>query len=264
MIKMSESLSKQIFVYLPECAVKDYIRRVYWQKRLSLLRTYSTKGPNELFIVLDNGLKFVGDRSILGMLCDQSVKNFYGRYFKADQESVIIDAGAHQGTFTVSMASSAKVGHVIAIEPMSANLMFLKKNLRINNLENVTVIPKGLWSNSRKRTFYLGSSSAEYSILRDRKLTALKIVEIEVDTLDNILEQHGVNKVDFIKMNIEGAEIEALKGARRTLKNHPVELVIDAHHFVNGKPTYETIIPMLKELGFKCEGKSLIYAFPNR
>ena len=45
------------------------------------------------------------------------MKNIYGRYFKANQESVIIEAGAHQGTFTVLMASSAKAGCVVAIEP---------------------------------------------------------------------------------------------------------------------------------------------------
>jgi len=195
------------------------------------------------------------------MLYDQRVKKVYERFYKPKEGDTIIDAGAHQGTFAVSMASAVKNGRVIAIEPIKANLTFLEKNLKINNLKkNVKVIPKGLWSSPKRITFYLSTSSALHSAF----VKTSKSVEIEVDTLDNIIKEQGVKKVDFIKMNVEGAEIEALKGARKTLMANPVELVIDAHHIINGRPTYKTVIPMLQELGFTYIGKSLIYSFPKR
>ena len=76
------------------------------------------------------------------------------------------------------------------------------------------------------------------------------LVEVEVDTLDNILGELGIKKVDFIKMNIEGAEVEVLKGMEEVLKND-VRLAIAAHHSVNGKPTDETIELQLKQRGFE-------------
>jgi 3-dehydroquinate dehydratase len=85
--------------------------------------------------------------------------------------------------------------------------------------------------------------------------------EIEVDTLDNILEELGVTRVDFIKMDIEGAEIQALEGMERTLKENDVRLVIAAYHEVDGKPTWKTIVPWLKQMGFRVRVReSYVYA----
>jgi len=58
-----------------------------------------------------------------------------------------------------------------------------------------------------------------------------------------ILKELGVRKVDFIKMDIEGAEIQALRGMERTLKENDVRLVIAAYHEVDGKLTWKTIAP---------------------
>jgi FkbM family methyltransferase len=255
-------LSKHLFKFLPEQIGKEYIRKIYWKRRIGIIQTYLTKGDEQVFIVLDNGLKFTGDRSILGMLYDQAVRNIYGKHFSVTNESVIVDAGAHQGTFSILMANSAKNGCIVAIEPIERNLLFLKHNLIINEATNVSVIPNGLWSSLKLKTFYLNDSSAAHSAFAEDKVT--HSLSVEVDTLDSILEKNKIKKVDFIKMNIEGAEIEALKGARKTLTANPVELAIDAHHVVNGKPTYAIVIPILQEFGFQCEGKELIYAFPKK
>jgi hypothetical protein len=74
-------------------------------------------------------------------------------------------------------------------------------------------------------------------------------VEVEVDTLDNILKELEISKVDFIKMDIEGAEIEALKGMDGVLKGR-TELAIAAYHIVNGRETFKIIIPWLEKRGF--------------
>jgi hypothetical protein len=89
-----------------------------------------------------------------------------------------------------------------------------------------------------------------------------KSAQVEVDTLDGILAELNVQKVDFIKMNIEGAEIEVLKGAVGTLKNNSVALAIEAHHLVGGAPTHETVVPWLKEAGFDAflGRKGVVYA----
>jgi FkbM family methyltransferase len=172
-----------------------------------------------------------------------------------------VDAGAHVGTFAIRIAKAVVDGTVIAIEPDKENLNYLEKNVKLNSIKNVVVVQKGLWSKSGRMLFYL-THSASHSMFAQKGVK--KAAQIEVDTLDNILERVGMDKVNFIKINVEGTEIEVLKGARKTLMSNPVEIVIDAHHTVDGRPTYETVIPMLRELGFVCTGKSLIHAFPKQ
>ena len=90
------------------------------------------------------------------------------------------------------------------------------------------------------------------------------MIEIKVDTLDNILEGLKIDRVNFIKMDIEGAEIEALKGMKETLGNNDVKLAIASYHKVNGQPTYKTIIPMMREMGFNSRFKDGISYFEKR
>jgi len=93
----------------------------------------------------------------------------------------------------------------------------------------------------------------------EKELGGCMIAAIKKNILRKELE---IDKVDFIKMDIEGAEIEALKGMEETLlKNNDVKLAIEAFHVVDGKPTSETIIPQLKNLEFEvCEEGGFVYA----
>ena len=69
-------------------------------------------------------------------------------------------------------------------------------------------------------------------------------IEVQSDTLDNMVLELGIEKVDFLKMDIEGAEVETLEGAKRILKTaHKV--VVETHHR-NGKPTWPEVQEFLK------------------
>jgi predicted nucleotide-binding protein (sugar kinase/HSP70/actin superfamily) len=74
-------------------------------------------------------------------------------------------------------------------------------------------------------------------------------MSIEVDTLDNILRDLGIFNVDFISIEINGAEIEALEGMKKTF-DQDVNLVIAAQYNRFGQPSYKTVVPMLKKRGF--------------
>ena len=141
--------------------------------------------------------------------------------------------------------------------------MCLKKNIEVNKLKNVTVIQKGLWSKKDRLKFYLKPVPGGHSLVT-HKDSAIQITEVEVDTLDNILRELGVDRVNFIKMDIEGAEIEALKGMADTLGNNDVKLAIASYHKVDGQPTYKTIIPMMREMGFNSHFKDGISYFEKR
>ena len=65
-------------------------------------------------------------------------------------------------------------------------------------------------------------------------------------------------------MDIEGAEIEALKGMEETLRNNDVKLAIASYHKVNGQPTYKTIVPMMRNMGFNSYFKDGTSYFQKR
>jgi hypothetical protein len=75
-------------------------------------------------------------------------------------------------------------------------------------------------------------------------------ISVEADTLDSILEELDLASVDFIKMDIEGSEIEALKGMPKALESQ-VQLAIAAYHPVKGQFAHTVIAPQLTQLGFK-------------
>jgi FkbM family methyltransferase len=80
-------------------------------------------------------------------------------------------------------------------------------------------------------------------------LTDQKIM-VETDTLDNILDELHINEVDFIKIDIKGAEIEALKGAEKTL-GETFKIVVACYHERAGERTMPIITQMLSKHGFK-------------
>jgi hypothetical protein len=120
----------------------------------------------------------------------------------------------------------------------------------------VTLVPKAVYSGKGKARFCLSSGLRGKISSEPGRCT-----EVEVDTLDNILQDLQVDKVDFIKMDIEGAEIEALAGMENTLEScQALKLAVAAYHRVRGEPTYKTVIPYLQQKGFKTvENEGIIY-----
>jgi FkbM family methyltransferase len=211
-------------------------------------------------------------RQIYKRIYDEFVVNQHLKVFPLGRGDIVVDAGANIGSFTINAASIVgPEGKVIAIEPEKANCDILRRTIDANDLSNVTIVPKGLWSKKGTRALFLDDLPGLHSVFSnrpgdtsqkscvERRKKECSEVVIEVDNLDNILNELGVGKVDFIKMDIEGAEIEALKGAKITLDNSKAKLVVEAGHVVNGEQTCKKIVPWLGERNFRvldfCKGE---------
>lgn len=196
-------------------------------------------------------------------LYEQYVLKIYEKRYRVQKGDNVVDAGACFGMDTLKFSREVgNEGKVICIEPNEDNLTYIRRIVRLHRLKNVIIIPKALWSKKGKMKFYYHISPGGHSLINKENIK--KIVETEVDTLDNILKELKIDKVDFIKMDIEGAEIEALKGAKEILKNNDVKLAIASYHKVNGQPTYKTIIPMMRKMEFNSYFKDGISYFERR
>lgn len=178
----------------------------------------------------------------------------YFKYYSLKEGDIVIDGGAYLGEFTLYAAKVVgNGGKVIAFEPDPLNYKKLLENISLNNLDNVIAINKGLYSENTNLKFYNDSSGGSFLISEDLESKPNDIVEVPVVKLDDEMNRLGIQKVDFIKMDIEGAEIEALKGCKRLLESNCVNLAIASYHILDGLPTCKRLEGLLLDMGYNVE-----------
>ena len=140
----------------------------------------------------------------------------------------VIDAGAHHGLYTLLASKGVgKRGQVIAFEPSSRERKRLRRHLWVNRCKNVNVLACALGDERREADLFLVEGREDWcNSLRAPQIDARTVaVRVEVERVDDVLERLGVSRVDLIKLDIEGAELSFLQGARTTLaSSRPVIL----------------------------------------
>jgi FkbM family methyltransferase len=167
--------------------------------------------------------------------------------FMPKEGDTVIDIGAHIGRYTITSSKQVgNTGKVLAIEADPDNFQLLKRNIALNNLTNVIPLNYAVFSERTKIKLYEQSASAKYnSVMLTRAAKTKNYVEVDADTLDSILERNGVNQVNWIKIDVEGAEFEVLKGSAKTLSNENISLLIEIHNIEDPRH-YDNIVDFLK------------------
>lgn len=136
------------------------------------------------------------------------------------------DVGAHIGTFSKqALADGAKM--VVAVEASPITAESLKRNLAAEAAKGrAIVIPTAAWSKKSTLKFYVSSTMSD-SVEPQHDA---KQIEVEADTLDSMVASAGIDRIDLIKMDIEGAEVDALKGAATIIQRFRPRLIIVTEH----------------------------------
>jgi FkbM family methyltransferase len=147
---------------------------------------------------------------------------------------VVYDVGAFHGILTLFFASRA--ARVISYEPNSRNNARLLENIQLNELKNVVVRPVGVGSVPGTGTLVFaplmsGGGSLEEKTVEQLKRSGAAPVsqEIRITTLDQDIEGERLPRPDFIKIDIEGWELEALYGSVKTLTTFKPSLFLEMH-----------------------------------
>jgi len=169
--------------------------------------------------------------------------------FCPQEDDVVVDIGAAFGLYTI--LASKKVGlkgKVIAIEPQKDSFEMLNRNVALNKLNNVTTLNQVIYSEETTVNLY-----SNYTIIRERAgKYKEEFVETNASTLDHLLQQNGIAEVNWIKIDVEGAEYEVLKGATNILsKSKDIDLLIEVHGFDNYKPIVEFLKSYDLEIEFE-------------
>ena len=185
------------------------------------------------------------NRFIPSFISNLSPVKGYELYYQLKEGDIVVDAGAYPGDYAVFASRKVgKAGKVICFEPDSKNREILRKNLAYEKLNNVIIIPKGLWNKNTTLRFK-GTDGLHSSLLSNEGEG-----EIEVVRLDDELKKLGVKKIDVLKMDIEGAEIQAIEGCKETLMKNNVNVAIASYHIVDGKRTSYFLEDFLSKLNY--------------
>jgi FkbM family methyltransferase len=133
----------------------------------------------------------------------------------------VLDVGAHVGCHALLAARLVgSEGKVYAFEPSPDNFALLRKNVELNGYKNVDLIPKAVAEKTGTVTFHLSPEGNDRNAIfkSSRASGRGRSVEVQTVSLDDFLEQKGWPKVDFIKIDVEGAEPLVLQGMTRLLK----------------------------------------------
>jgi FkbM family methyltransferase len=153
----------------------------------------------------------------------------------------VIDGGAHVGVFT-RYALHRGAGRVIAIEPEAANILSLEANLAAEIADGrVRLVKAGIWDKRGDQALSESSvNSARHSFVRT--VADTEAPTIPLVTIDAIVAELQLDRVDFIKMDIEGAERRALEGARGTLTRVRPKLAICTYHILDDTEAIPAVV----------------------
>ena len=139
---------------------------------------------------------------------------------KIEMGNIVVDVGANIGLHTLNMARIVgNTGQVFAFEPDPSNFEILKKNVKINNYKNIILEQKAVGDKHGRTTLYQSDHPGKHRIFPQTE-QAKSQVQVELTNLDNYFDSDMIDKINFIKIDVEGLEFSVLKGMKNILKNN--------------------------------------------
>lgn len=177
------------------------------------------------------------------------------------QGMTVVDVGANIGE--IALATGARVGRqgrVLAFEPQSRLAERLRLHAAANDLGNIEVLEMGLSDRTGAATLFApaeafddGSQHSGLASLYRTETRADAVSQVQLITLDQYLQDHAVEGVDVIKVDVEGAELATLRGAEATLRRFRPVLIVEVQQESSLAAGYDqrSILEFLSPLGYE-------------
>lgn len=193
------------------------------------------------------------------------IPHFFTKHVKLKEGDIFLDLGASIGTTSMCFSEIVgKRGTGYAFEPVVSDV--LERNLSENQIANVKVISKAVSAHSGPTEIeisdYIFDSSITKRDYTSGHYTNNKV--IQSITLDEFVQQYALPKVDFIKVDIEGAEELAIRGAEKLIKKYSPKWSIASYHIdFDNEPQHPKLVSILKDYGYNINeyDASYIYAW---
>ncbi|EJL43059.1 FkbM family methyltransferase [Brevibacillus agri] len=208
--------------------VKDDIIRIYTPIPQNAQKTVTFRLPFDDKSFLVHGSSF--DQSVLyyiemaGGLYEEYVLNVLKRVVQPDY--TCLDIGANLGTISLALSHLAPRGKVYAFEPSAVNLAFMKQTLHDNGASNVEPVPLGVFDRNGIIEFCEVDRGGGWSFIAS-EATSAATNTISCTRLDDWVAARSLSRIDLIKLDVEGSEIQVLQGGMETFKTFDPDLVIE-------------------------------------
>jgi FkbM family methyltransferase len=174
-------------------------------------------------------------------------------------DAVVLDVGAHAGQYAKLFAKLAPRGHVYAVEPQSYARRILRVALAMNRLGNVTILALALGAKRGRAVLTIpvkASGSYGFGLAHLGRTTREGLAEteaVDVVTLDDLVKRLKLDRLDFIKADIEGFEQAMIEGARKTLARLKPALLLEFNqqHLKRAGGSVAGLWKILKGLGYR-------------
>lgn len=235
------------------------------EARLELKEYLTDSGDFDLF-----GNSFTGPNyaALLELIREVVLSDQYHAKQSIKKDSIVVDAGANIGVFSVFAATLASEGLVFAFEPTASTFSFLKKNTE--KYQNVTCFEVGLGETRAERNILNKGAGSGDNVMQDSPfLNHSKyhngiFEKTEITTIDFFVSEKKIPRVDFIKIDTEGYEAKILAGAKETIKKFKPVIAMSAYHNATDKDDLPRIVKDISpdyvcELFNECEEDFICY-----
>jgi FkbM family methyltransferase len=165
--------------------------------------------------------------------------------YRVSSGDVVVDIGANIGVFSLYAARIGGASRVYSFEPFPSNYKILSNNVEQNKLRNVTCVNQAVAGSRGLRTLRLSSAdSGSHSLVSG---SSEHTIEVECCTLEDVFQRYSLTKIDYLKMDCEGAEYEILENAISRLQQIG-RISMETHTTIGRKP--EDLEKLLQSHGF--------------
>lgn len=188
--------------------------------------------------------------------CESELSRLLKKILK--KGSVFIDCGANIGELSIRASECVGAsGKVLAIEPMPQTANVIRHNIALNNLKNTEVIQKAVGGSVGERQIYFKDDAAirvdnSFFQFQEHYKSSIKIL---VTSLDVIVDEERLDQIDVIKLDVEGAEMEALSGAKKLLTQETRRpfIIFEYHKEVASRAgwSFRDIYKLLQSLNYE-------------
>ncbi len=177
------------------------------------------------------------------------------KHYKKNNEFTVFDVGANIGIYSLSILKYFSNAKVYSFEPVLDTYNRLVNNFRLNNLNEKLIYNIGFYKENKEMNFYYDvNSSGASSLVNLRNTNSTKEISVCMRKLDDFVEENDIKEIDFIKCDVEGAELMVFEGGKNIIQKSKPIIFSEMLRKWSAKFGYHPndIINFMKQLGYKC------------
>ncbi len=180
----------------------------------------------------------------------------YNKHYSIQESDVIMDIGGYHGLYSIAISKRiGPRGKIYLFEPNPDSFKVLKENLFENNIRNIIAINKAIYNKTGEFRFFKKKAGSRIVAKTFKTNTKNSIISVPAISLSEFIKTNHINKINFIKMDAEGSEIEITQDIKSIPNIN--NLAIATYHYRKdyGSDTQKIVEESLKEAGYKIKTK---------